>query len=235
MRLRILAIALLTSCIGGLAMLPAGASSKSSTYAQMNKVIADANAERTVHYAAVVIMGSKQVVNNTDTGRDVVRQVITLTDNKKSNTVVIEFVGGIVYVKGDFAILTSYMGFPNSTAKLYANRWFSIPKNSPDYAAVFQGLTLQSTIAELTMTKSITSLASSTLNGRKVGGFQGYSVKSALDPSVGETFYFWATNKPLPLKAVWYVTNTLDQVTFSHWNESFAVTLPTTNLKLKLS
>jgi hypothetical protein len=201
----------------------------------MQKVIADADAERSVHYAAVTIMGGKQVVNNTDAGRNIGRQVITLTDNHKSNTVVIEFVGGTLYVKGDFAILTQYMGFPNSTATRYSNRWFSIPKNSPDYASVFQGITLSSMVTELSMTKSISSLASSTLNGRKVGAFQGYSVKSALDPSVGETLFYWASKTPLPLKAVWYVTNTLDQVTFERWNQSIALTPPTTDLKLNLS
>ena len=231
MKLRLISATILTTAILGAMSAPSGASS--TPFDQMKAVVANVKAEHSVHYAETLTTTGKRLVNTTDATRVGGRQTIVLTESGKSNSVIIELIAGGLYVKGDSAILISYMGFPKTTANQLSNKWFTIPKNNPDYAEVGQGLTLSSVAAELSMNRSVTTRPSVRIAGVKVDVLKGTSVKTALDPSVPETLYVTTTSTPLPLQVVQSFGGTAGAVVFSHWGETVKLVVPPATLQLK--
>lgn len=230
MKLRLLSATLLTMAILGAMCVPSGASS--TPYEQMKVVVANVKAEQSVHYAETLTTSGKRLVNTTDATRVGGRQTIVLTEAGKSNTVIIELIAGGLYVKGDSVILTSYMGFPKTTANQLSNKWFTIPKNNPDYAEVGQGLTLSSVAGELSMNESVTTRPNVTIAGVRVSVLKGTSVKTALDPSVPETLYVTTTSSPLPVQVIQSFGGTAGTVVFSHWDETVKLVAPSAKLQL---
>lgn len=230
MKLRFLSATLLTMVILGAMAVPSGASS--TPYEQMKAVVANVKAEQSVHYAETLTTSGKRLVNTTDATRVGGRQTIVLNEAGKSNTVVIELIAGGLYVKGDSVILISYMGFPKTTANQLSNKWFTIPKNNPDYEEVGQGLTLSSVAGELSMNRLEITRPSETIAGVKVNVLKGTSVKTALDPSVPETLYITTTAKPLPVQVIQSFGGTAGTVEFSHWDEMVKLVVPPAKMQL---
>jgi len=230
MKLRLLTVTLLTVVILGAMSVPSGASS--TPFEQMKAVVANVKAEQSVHYAETLTTSGKRLVNTTDATRVGGRQTIVLTEAGKSNTVVIELIAGGLYVKGDSVILIDYMGFPKSTADQLSDKWFTIPKNNPDYAQVGQGLTLSSVAAELSMNQSVSTRPSVRIAGVKVNVLKGTSVKTSLNPSVPETLYVTTTATPLPVRVIQSFGGTAGTVVFSHWNETVKLVAPPATLQL---
>jgi hypothetical protein len=198
----------------------------------MKKVIADANAELSVRLTTTATESGMRIVQVTDAGRSDGRQTVTLTNKGKSNSVVAELIKGALYIKGDAAILTSYLALSQATANELAGHWFGVPKSSGYYAQVAEGLTISTGMAEVTMTNSVTSAPALTVNGVKVGALKGTSVKSALEPSFKETFYFSAAKLPLPVEVTQSVEGSLGTIIFNHWNEKFTLVAPKVKLQL---
>jgi hypothetical protein len=228
MKLRILTALVASTAIVTALNVPSGAST--TPYAQMKTVIADIRSEPSARVTATLSMTGKRLVNTTDVTKVGGRQTIVLTDAGKSNTVVIELVNGGLYVKGDEAILTSYMGFSKATSQQLSNQWFTIPKGNSDYAEVAQGLTLSSIATQLTMNKNVTAAARSGATGLSV--LKGTSVKSALEPSSAETLYFVPTANPLPVRALQTYQGSTSDIEFSRWNETVTLTVPTVKFQL---
>lgn len=231
MKLRILSAVLVTTTVLATASVPSGASTTTMAYAQLRIVIASANAEQSVRYMISATISGKQLLFNTDVGRNTGRQRITLTEAGKSKTVLVELIAGALYVKGDEQILTTFLGISTSTSTRLANKWFTIPKNNAAFATVAQGLTLSSLMAQVAMTKSVTALPAAVLSSEKVDVLTGTSVKTALEPAYSETLYFRAAGNPLPFEVTQTFQGTLATILFSHWNETINLTAPKTTLK----
>jgi len=233
MKLRPLTTIVAASAILGTMSVSSGASSAPNPHAQMTAVFADANAEQTFRYTLTLSAAAKRLVTVTDATHLGGRQTITLTASGKSDTVVIELIAGNVYLRGDAAILTAYMGYPRATAKQLANKWVEIPNSSPEFASVSSGITIASTLAEVTMTQSVTSHSAVTLDGAMVEVLKGTSVKSAQNPAAKETLYFSAANRPLPVEVTQTYQGSLATIVFSHWNETVLLVTPKTVLEQK--
>jgi hypothetical protein len=233
MKLRLLTTIFAISAILGAVNVPSGASSAPNPYAQMKAVLTDANVEQTFRYTLTLSMSGKRLVTVADATHLGGRQTITLTDAGQSNTVVVELIAGNVYLRGDATILATYMGYPKATAKQLANKWVEIPKSNPEFAGVSSGITIASTLAEVTMTQSVTSHSAVTLDGEMVDVLKGMSVKSAQNPSAKETLYFSAANKPLPIEVTENYQGSLATMVFSHWNETVLLVTPKTVLEQK--
>jgi hypothetical protein len=231
MRNRLLLTLCATSAIAASMSISAGAST--TPYAQMKTVIADITSKESARVTATLTKSGNRLVNTTDATRFGGWQTIVLTDAGKSNTVVIELVSGGLYVKGDAAILMSYMGLSKATSKQLSNQWFSIPKDNAEYAEASQGLTLSSIATELTMNKSVSTLRSSApVYGVKVNVVKGTSVKSALEPSSVETMYFTTSAHPVPVLAKQTYQGSTSTIVFSHWNETVALSVPEVKFQL---
>ena len=92
----------------GATSLPAGASAP-NPFAQMKLVLANANAQQSVRVTTTANQSGMKILEITDAGRSEGRQTITLTSGGKSNTIIGELIAGQLFVKGDAAILTSYL------------------------------------------------------------------------------------------------------------------------------
>jgi hypothetical protein len=224
MKLRLYSTVLAVLSIVGTMSVASGASGTPKPYAQMKTAIADADAELSVRATTTASMSGMRIVQVTDAGRSAGRQVVTLTDAGKSNTFVAELIAGSLYVKGDLGLSQ-----PNSNA--LAGQWFGIPKSSGYYAQVAQGLTVSTGMAEVTMTPSLKE-SSATISGVKVNVLKGMSVKTSLEPSYKETFYFSTAKKPLPVEVTQRVSSSLGKILFSDWNEKITLVAPKVTLHL---
>jgi hypothetical protein len=215
----------------GASSLPAGASAP-NPYAQMKLVFANANAQQSVRVTTTANQSGMKILEITDAGRSEGRQTIALTSGGKTNTLTSELIGGQLFVKGDAAILTSYLALSQGNANELAGQWFGIPKSSGYYAEVAQGLTLSTGITEVTMTSSVKSAPNTTINGAKVEVLKGMSVKSSLEASFKEALYFTVAKKPLPVEVTQSVQGSVGTIAFSHWNEKIDLVAPKITLHL---
>lgn len=231
MKLRLYSTVLAVLSIVGTMSVASGASGTPKPYAQMKTAIADADAELSVRATTTASMSGMRIVQVTDAGRSAGRQVVTLTDAGKSNTFVAELIAGSLYVKGDATMLTTYLGLSQANSNALAGQWFGIPKSSGYYAQVAQGLTVSTGMAEVTMTPSLKE-SSATISGVKVNVLKGMSVKTSLEPSYKETFYFSTAKKPLPVEVTQRVSSSLGKILFSDWNEKITLVAPKVTLHL---
>jgi hypothetical protein len=231
-KLRLLSAVFIATAILGATSVTSGASSTTTPYQLMKQVVADTNATLGVRVTTTASESGMKIVQVTDAGRSAGRQTITLSQPGKSNTLSAELVKSALYVKGDDAILTAYLGLTQSSANELAGQWFGIPKSSGYYAEVALGLTISTAMAEVTMTPSVTSAPVTTLAGAKVDVLKGTSVKSSLEPAFKETLYVSIAKKPLPVEVTQSVQGSLGTIKFSHWNEKIVVVAPKITLHL---
>jgi hypothetical protein len=66
----------------------------------------------------------------------------------------------------------------------------------------------------------------------KVNVLKGMSVKTSLEPSYKETFYFSTAKKPLPVEVTQRVSSSLGKILFSDWNEKITLVAPKVTLHL---
>ena len=230
MKLRFPLTVLTATALLGAVSVPSGAST--AAYAQMKSVIADANAEQSVRVTSSATESGLHIATLTDAGRTSGRQVVTLTSAGKSDSLVNELVGGTLYVKGDNAILVTYMGLSQATANQLAGQWFIVPTGSTEYTAIAQGLTVSTGMAEVTMTASVASLPATTLAGVKDNVLKGKTAKSAINPATNETFYFSTATKPLPVEVIQSFSGATGTIKLSRWNEPIKIVAPKTTLHL---
>ena len=207
------------------------AASAPNPYAQMKAVLAHANADQTFRDTITLTMGTKKLVNVTDATHIGGRQTITLTAAGKSNSVIVELIAGNVYVKGNAAILVSYMGFPKATAKRLANHWLEFGKSTSGFAQLSAGLTIASVLSQTTMTQSVKSSAAVSLRGEMVDVLKGTLVKTAQSPAAAETLYFSTGSRPLPVEITQLYQGSLATVVFDHWDETVVLVTPKTVLE----
>jgi hypothetical protein len=232
LRFRLLAAVVLTSVIAGTVTAPVGASSTPSPYALMRTVVANAESELTMRLTTTATLSGMKIVQVTDASRNEGRQSVTLSSGGKSNTVIAELIAGQLYVKGDAAILTSYLALSQANANELAGQWFGIPKSSGYYTQVAEGLTISTALAEVTMTSSVTRSPEATIHGVRVDVLKGTSVKSSLEPAFKETLYSSTTKKALPVEVTQSVEGSLGTIVFSHWGEKISLVAPRVKLHL---
>jgi hypothetical protein len=233
MKLRFLATGLAFLTILSVASAPSGASTAVSPYAQMKTVLADADAQTAMRYTVSLAKDGRKAATVTDSTKIGGRQVVTLSQAGISHTIVIELIAGALYVKGDSAILTSYLGLSKAVAAPLANKWFTIPKSNAAYPEVAQGISITSIMTLIMMTPSVSAGPAVTLSGVKAGVLKGATVKSVLNPSFGETLYFSTATKPLPIQVVQTFQGSQETTHFGHWDETVHLAVPKTKLQLK--
>ncbi len=110
----------------------------------------------------------------------------------------IVLVDDTAYFAGNTQGLTSYFGFPASTASALSGRWISISKSDPGFTAVTSGLTLSSALKEVTPAGSVSEGRRSVVNRQSTMSISGVSS----DGRSRTTLFVARKGKELPVEAV---------------------------------
>ena len=153
-------------------------------------------------------------------------QHITYRKGGKTGHVIVIVSSNSAYIRGDAFTLVNYMGFRATSAAKYAGVWVLIPHTDRDYSTVAAGVTLPSAIAELTVSKPLSTVPDTTIHGQRLIGVKG-KLPASSGLTVTATLYAQATGKPMPVEETATQANIRLTVTLTNWNETVHVTPPT--------
>jgi hypothetical protein len=205
--------------------MPAAVSASVSPAALLASIVAAARTERSVHYVNVGSLGPVHVGIVGDAGVAQGIQRITYRKGTKSGHVTVIGSSNSVYFRGDAFTLVNYMGFKAIPAAKYAGAWVLIPHTDMDYSTVAAGVTLSSAIAQLKVSKPLSSVPGTTIKGYRVLGVRG-KVPFTTGVTATATLYARASGKRLPVKEVVSQPNARLTVTLDRWGETVHVTPP---------
>lgn len=208
-------------------LMPSAVVASVSPAARLASIVAAARVERSVHYVNVGALGVVRVGIVGDAGIARGIQRITYRKAGKTGHVTVIVSSNTVYIRGDAFTLINYMGFKAIPAAKYAGVWVLIPRTDTDYSTVAAGVTLLSTIDQLKLSKPLSSVPDTTINGQRVLGVRG-KLPTATGLNATATLYARATRPPLPVQEVVRQPNAQLTVTLGKWNEPIHVATPKT-------
>jgi len=166
-----------------------------------------------------------------DVGGNQGSQLITFRKGAKTGHVTVIVSARTAYIRGDAFTLVNYMGLKAAPAAKYADVWILIPRTNSFYSTVAQAVTLSSTINELRLSKPLSMLPQTTVDGQRVVGVVGKPSSSSTSSATAK-LYARAAGSPLPVKQISTQGTTRSTVVFSNWNEPVHVTVPATALPI---
>jgi len=156
-----------------------------------------ANKAGSAHYVLTAVQGKQTQTITGDAAQSQGRQSVV----QGSQNIQVIYVGGIAYVQGNAAGLTSAMGITATVAKTYADKWIAVHSSDSLYKSIVSAVTLAGTLEQLDPSGTLAITGVTT-----VGGLQAIGVKGGLPGTpqsgvTGSTTLFVATSKPtVPLK-----------------------------------
>ncbi len=142
------------------------------------------------------------------------------------------YVGGVAYVQGNAAGLTSALGFSATVAANYANKWIAVHSTDSLFKSIVAAVTLTGTLAQLKPTGTLSVTSPTTVAGRQVVGVKGGLPGAPQQGVTGSTTLYVATNNPtVPLEfsgtATQGTQHVTDKGTFGNWGKPLDLTAPT--------
>ena len=198
---------------------PAGAS---GTPAQaVSAALSGAERQASVRWASSVT--TKGITNSivTQAGRSAGSQLITWSEGKNAAYLAIELVNGTGYMTGTAGGLYAE-GFTQAAATSEAGKWISLTAASPAYTSTVSGLTIATTMEQMQMSGSVTSVPAVVIVGHSYPGYKGVTKPFEGGAALHETIYVSTTATPLPVKAV----QDTSSVVFGDWGEAISVSVP---------
>jgi hypothetical protein len=190
----------------------------------LSSALANARAQRSVHYVHTGSSGTVAVRMVCDAARDHGIQRITFQRAGKTGHATVLVVADSAYIRADQFALINYFGFSASAAKQDAGRWLRVPSGSPRYAAVAEAVRLNSLLRELALPKPVRRLSESTVEGQRVIGLRNTSVSSG--QRVTRTLYVRGSGLRLPVAESTEGGGSQSGVVLNHWNEPVRVSAP---------
>jgi hypothetical protein len=150
----------------------------------------------------------------------------------KKEVVSVILVGGVAYISGNTAGLTSYFGLPGSVASTLSGKWVSIQPTDTSFQSISANVDLTSALGNVTPGGTLVAGKRSNVDGKQVRSIGGDAPGGA-----GKLTLFVAANRgALPVEAVESSGSgksaTGEIVTFTHWGERVHVATPTTAVPL---
>lgn len=210
--------------LGAVLVLAAPAAASLSPDRLLSSALANARAQRSVHYVSTGSSGTVGVRMVCDAARDRGIQRITFHKAGKTGQATVLVVANTAYLRADQFALINYLGFSASAAKRDAGHWLKIPSSSPAYRTVSAAVRLNSMLAELALPKPLTRLPQSTVEGQHVIGLRNSSVSSG--HRVTRTLYVRAAGLRLPVAESTQGGGSQSGVVLSRWNEPVRVSAP---------
>jgi len=194
-----------------------GSRTSSNPEQLLQAALTAARAEPGVHWTVSSRAGGRTLTEQTEAGKSVGEQLITLHEGSSSGRVTIVLVDQIAYLRGNAFALRSYMDFTTAAATQEAGRWLAMRNTVPDYQAVAAGLTVASTVAQLEMTGKLSWGPSRLIGGHRATGIRGSTVPSAIAPAFSQVLYVRATGTPLIVEAVQTYKGQTGDISFGPW------------------
>jgi hypothetical protein len=213
---------LATALLCGLA--PAAALAAPTPGSRLASIEAAARAQHSVHYITSGDYGPAVITFVGDAGVSEGSQHITFTKGGHTGHVAVLVSKSTAYVRGDAFTLHNFMGFKQSAASAYSRRWIQVPHTAAAYGPIAAGVTLASTLDELTVAGKLSSVAERTVGGQRVFGIRG--VRKVSGSTVTETLWARANGSPLPVQEVASRGTMRYTATFGSWNRKVRVTVP---------
>jgi hypothetical protein len=202
---------------------------KGKTAAQILTASSDAAKEAgSAHYVLSAVEGSSSQTISGDASQTEGQQSVT----QGTQHIQVIYVGGVAYVQGNEAGLSSALGFSSTVATNYANKWIAVHSTDSLFKSIVAAVTLAGTLAQLNPTGTLSVTAPSTLAGRQVVGVKGGLPGTPQKGVTGRTTLFVATSDPtVPLEfsgtADQGTQHVTDKGTFSNWGKPLQLTAPT--------
>lgn len=186
-------------------------------------------AQHSVHYVAVSAQPGTRTQLVCDVGQGEGIQKITLTHAGITGPAEVIVYRKVVFLKGNAFTMRVFFGFSPRQATKYAGKWIFVTRARPEFAAIADGATFASFVANLFPTDQLSLVTPGNLIGvRGTAQFEGLTEgKTVLAPAHGT---------PLPVKeTVTYPGHTgHDLSTMSHWNEAVHVTVPANAIPIQV-
>jgi hypothetical protein len=141
----------------------------------------------------------------------------------------VRVVPGVTYFVANRAALTGYFGFPASLARRVAGKWLVLHPGESGYAQVTEGVTLASTMKEMTIRGPLKLLPARTLHGVKVVGIRGMAAGPTVKRGDHVTATLWVTQSGSHLPVLYRASSRKlgsTSTTFSRWGMHVSVASP---------
>ena len=188
---------------------------------------AAAEASGTVHYVLTATSAGQSQTIEGDVSKSTARQSIT----QGSHHIEVVLVHKVAYVLGDAGGLSTAMGLKTSVANHYAGTWIAVHSSDTLYSSITSAVTLDSILADLVPSGTLSLTAPRTVAGRQVIGVHGGLPGPAQSGVTGSTTLFVATNRPtLPISVSGTATMGKQHVTdtgsFTKWGVAVHLAAP---------
>jgi hypothetical protein len=127
-------------------------------------------------------------------------------------------IGDTVYVNGDSAFWTRFLG--NAAAKRYAGHWFKTSASQSNFAGIAR-------LTDINQFFNGATASRGTLGKKGTTTYNGQKVIAIVDNGKnGATFYVTASGTPYPVAIVGGTGSKAGAIRFSDWNQPVSVTAP---------
>jgi hypothetical protein len=202
-----------------------GASTASSAQRTIAAAVASATTAGSVRVTVHFVSGRTAGEVIEDSSRR--SGVETVAIGKERVSIVL--VDDTAYFAGNAQGLSSYFGFPSSTASALSGQWISISKSDPGFDAVTSGLTLSSALREVTPAGTVSEGRRSVANTQSTVSISGMGS----DGRSRITLFVARKGKELPVEAVVASGSASDEiVSFSRWGEQVRTPTPSRSIPL---
>jgi hypothetical protein len=201
---------------------------KAKTGAQILKAATTAATKAgSTHYVLSAVEGTSSQTISGDASQTEGQQLVA----QGSQHIQVVYVGGVAYVQGNAAGLTSAMGFAAAVATSYANKWIAVHSTDSLFKSIVSAVTLAGTLAQLDPTGTLTVTAPTTVAGRQAVGVKGGLPGTPQSGVTGSTTLFVAASDPtVPLKfsgtAAQGTQHVVDKGTFTNWGKALKLSAP---------
>ncbi len=187
-----------------------------------------ANQQGSVHITGVSTLDGMKETLVADAGAKSGQQEVIIHQGKTLGHVIGRLAGGSVYLKGDTAGLTSYLGMSASSAPKYANKWIVFPPSSKSFSQISGEFTLHGAVTDISLGDPLSLGGSSTVDQTPALVVKGTTSSG----QTGSPAQLYVARGPTHLPVRFVVrdpsakSKDYGQLDFSRWGEKISVPVP---------
>jgi len=190
--------------------------------------------EPSLHYVATTETTGVSVTISGEVAAFGGEQTIVARVSGQIGHVTVALVAGVAYFKGDEPGLAAFMGLPQAVAVKFANQWISVGATDAAYASVAAGLTTESVLGQIPISKPLSLHGTTKEQGQAVLAVKGFESGSPPGTTKRVTapvlLYLSAHGRHLPVlytaSAILNRKRQSQSVSFNSWGRPVKVTAP---------
>ena len=216
--------------VGGLALValpgtPAAAASGKPSALDAATLYRDAVATTkswSVHYVSSSTVSQTSLLESGDSGPASGTQSVATAKGGVTDTITIDVIGGLTYVKGNAGGFQTLVGLDAATAQEVAGRWIAFSSTNADFAQVVAGVRSRDVADELQLKGPLSLRHATTLDGVAVDAIEGTQTYTTKTEHV--VLYVRAHGSHVPVEEdavdAQGKPNGALHVAYSHWGET---------------